>query len=462
MLLIRDLETEAEEIINIFPDKKSMHERFRYRTGDDLIHKAAELGYVLPYSEDISPLFSPIDLYGFTLANRFVVQPMEGYDSGPDGSPTELTARRYLRYARGGSSVIWSEAVSVSADGRSNPCQLWLHGKNTTNFSRLVDDVKTASREEGFNPFLVIQLTHSGRYSKPEGSPRPMAASSNPVLDRKAPYILTDDDLKRIQDEYVSAAKLAAQAGFDAVDLKACHGYLMIELLAARNRVKSIYGGEDTASRFRFMLETFERIKNEVQGIIVTARLGVSDLYQGGFGTGPDNEPDYSDALLLTSFLQSAGMRLLNITLGSPYHNPHVTRPFDTPVPGQKVPDEHPVAGVIRMIAATSLFQKKFPGMLFAGSAYSYLRQFAPNVGAAVIRNGDASLIGFGRNSFAYPDMPADLLKYGKANPSKVCIACSGCTRLIRNLRPGGCVIRDREIYGSELKKLIADERKQA
>lgn len=462
MLLIRDLETEAEEIINIFPDKKSMHERFRYRTGDDLIHKAAELGYVLPYSEDISPLFSPIDLYGFTLANRFVVQPMEGYDSGPDGSPTELTARRYLRYARGGSSVIWSEAVSVSADGRSNPCQLWLHGKNTTNFSRLVDDVKTASREEGFNPFLVIQLTHSGRYSKPEGSPRPMAASSNPVLDRKAPYILTDDDLKRIQDEYVSAAKLAAQAGFDAVDLKACHGYLMIELLAARNRVNSIYGGEDTASRFRFMLETFERIKNEVQGIIVTARLGVSDLYQGGFGTGPDNEPDYSDALLLTSFLQSAGMRLLNITLGSPYHNPHVTRPFDTPVPGQKVPDEHPVAGVIRMIAATSLFQKKFPGMLFAGSAYSYLRQFAPNVGAAVIRNGDASLIGFGRNSFAYPDMPADLLKYGKANPSKVCIACSGCTRLIRNLRPGGCVIRDREIYGSELKKLIADERKQA
>ncbi len=462
MLLIRDLETEAEEIINIFPDKKSMHERFRYRTGDDLIHKAAELGYVLPYSEDISPLFSPIDLYGFTLANRFVVQPMEGYDSGPDGSPTELTARRYLRYARGGSSVIWSEAVSVSADGRSNPCQLWLHGKNTTNFSRLVDDVKTASREEGFNPFLVIQLTHSGRYSKPEGSPRPMAASSNPVLDRKAPYILTDDDLKRIQDEYVSAAKLAAQAGFDAVDLKACHGYLMIELLAARNRVKSIYGGEDTASRFRFMLETFERIKNEVQGIIVTARLGVSDLYQGGFGTGPDNEPDYSDALLLTSFLQSAGMRLLNITLGSPYHNPHVTRPFDTPVPGQKVPDEHPVAGVIRMIAATSLFQKKFPGMLFAGSAYSYLRQFAPNVGAAVIRNGDASLIGFGRNSFAYPDMPADLLKYGKANPSKVCIACSGCTRLIRNLRPGGCVIRDREIYGNELKKLIADERKQA
>jgi 2,4-dienoyl-CoA reductase-like NADH-dependent reductase (Old Yellow Enzyme family) len=439
-----------------------MHERFRYRNSDDLIRKAVELGYELPYSEDISPLFSPIDLCGFTLANRFVVQPMEGYDSGPDGSPTELTARRYLRYARGGSSVIWSEAVSVSADGRSNPRQLWLHDKNATNYSRLVDDVKTASREEGFNPFFIIQLTHSGRYSKPEGYPRPLVASPNPVLDRIPPYILTDDDLKRIQDEYVSAAKLAAQAGFDAVDLKACHGYLMIELLGARNRVNSIYGGEDTASRFRFMLETFERIKSEVKGIIVTTRLGVSDLYQGGFGTSPDNGPDYSDALLLISNLQSSGMRLVNITLGSPYHNPYVTRPFDTPVPGQEVPDEHPLTGVIRMIAATSLFQKEFPGMLFAGSAYSYLRQFAPNVGAAVIRNGLASLIGFGRNSFAYPDMPADLMKSGKADPSRVCIACSGCTRLIRNLRPGGCVIRDREIYGNELKKLIADEKKQA
>lgn len=166
-----------------------------------------------------------------------------------------------------------------------------MHDKNATNYSRLVDDVKTASREEGFNPFFIIQLTHSGRYSKPEGYPRPLVASPNPVLDRIPPYILTDDDLKKIQDEYVSAAKLAAQAGFDAVDLKACHGYLMIELLGARNRVNSIYGGEDTASRFRFMLETFERIKSEVKGIIVTTRLGVSDLYQEALAPAPIMDP---------------------------------------------------------------------------------------------------------------------------------------------------------------------------
>lgn len=66
-------------------------------------------------------------------------------------------------------------------------------------------------------------------------------------------------------------------------------------------------------------------------------------------------------------------------------------------------------------------------------------------------------MIGFGRGSFAYPDLPLDLIRTGKADPAKVCIACSGCTRLIRNHHPGGCVIRDREIYGVELKKLIAD-----
>lgn len=95
--------------------------------------------------------------------------------------------------------------------------------------------------------------------------------------------------------------------------------------------------------------------------------------------------------------------------------------------------------------------------MQIVGSSYSYLRQYAPNVAAAVLNNKDATLIGFGRSSFAYPSLPDDLMNKGFADPDKVCIGCSGCSRLIANLRPGGCVIHDREIYGNELKKLIAD-----
>lgn len=433
-----------------------MHERFRYKTSEDLIRKALELGFVLPFSDDVTPLLENVKLGESTIPNRLVVQPMEGYDSDNEGAPSELTERRYLRYSAGASGVIWFEAVSVNHDGRSNPRQLWLNNKSSDKFAYLNEKIRKNSGINGGTPFLVIQLTHSGRYSKPEGKPAPRVAALNPLLDRTTPVVLSDDDLKRLQDQYVGAAKLASGAGFDAVDLKACHGYLMIELLAAKNRANSIFGGEDPEKRFKFFLETYDRIKYEVSGIKVTSRLNISDLYRGGFGVDENDQPDFTEPLMLVDQLRVRGIGMLNISMGSPYFNAHISRPYDTPLPGLKVPDEHPLQGVMRMINGTSLFQKRFPEILIAGSAYSYLRHYAPNVGAAIVKNGDASLIGFGRNSFAYPSMPLDLIKDGKADPSKTCITCSGCTRLIRSLHIGGCVIRDREIYGSELKKLVA------
>jgi 2,4-dienoyl-CoA reductase (NADPH2) len=434
-----------------------MHERFRYKTKFDLLEKARSLGLVLPYSDDISPLLKPATINGFSVPNRLVVQPMEGYDSNPDGSPSSLTRRRYLRYASGGSGTIWYEAVAVCHEGRSNPGQLWINKENVTAFASLNEEVRELARQSGKDPYLVIQITHSGRYSKPDGKQQPLVAALNSTLDKVEPYVLSDDDLKRIQDEYVIAARHSYDSGFDAIDIKACHGYLIIELLAARSRENSIYGGVDPSKRFRFLLETIDRIKTEVPGVAVTSRLNISDLYIGGFGVDVSGQIDFREPLMLVAELKNRGFDLINISMGSPYFNSYVTRPFDNPLPGQKIPDEHPLTGVINMINGTSLFQKKFPSISFVGSAFSYLRHFAPNVGAAVLKNGDASFIGFGRSSFAYPSLPLDLIEQGKADPSKVCISCSGCTRLIRNMRPGGCVIRDREIYGKELKKLIAD-----
>ena len=434
-----------------------MHGRFRYKNKNELLGEASELGLELPFSDDITPLLNSAEVGGFSVPNRLVVQPMEGYDSQADGAPSDLTERRYLRYANGGSGMIWFEAVAVSPEGRSNPAQLWINSPNAGNFRSLNDRIKKEAGEKGIMPMLVIQLTHSGRYSKPDCHPHPLAGAPNKILDKAVPHVLTDEELIDIQDKYVEAAKLSAEAGFDAIDIKACHGYLMIDLLAARSRRNSIYGGETPVSRFRFMLETFDRIKKEVPGMIITTRLNISDLYEGGFGVDSNNDTDFSEALLLVEELNKKGISMINISMGSPYFNPHVTRPYDTPLPGQKVPDEHPLAGVVKMINGTTQFQKRFPGIQFVGSAYSWLRQFAPNVGAAVVKNGYASFIGFGRSSFAYPSLPDDLKNEGRADPSKVCITCSGCTRLIRNFRPGGCVIRDREIYGKELKKLIAD-----
>lgn len=436
-----------------------MHERFKYKTQEDLIKKSKDLGFDLPYSDDITPLFKTYQLARFSIANRLVVQPMEGYDSENDGSPSELSIRRYMRYASGGSGIIWYEAVSVMHNGRSNPRQLWINKKNTDNYSRLNDDVRKNAMKQGIDPFLVVQLTHSGRYSKPEGSAKPQVAALNPLLDKIPPGILTDDDLKRIMDKFVEASKLAYKSGFNGIDIKACHGYLVVDLLSAKTRTNSIFGGDESPGRFRFLLETIDRIMYEVPGIIVTTRLGISDLYKGGFGVDEKGEPDFTEPLILLDHLKSRGISLINITMGSPYFNPHVSRPYDNPLPGQNKPAEHPLEGVARMIKSTSLFQERFPDIAMVGSAWSFLRHFAPNVGASVIRNGQASFMGFGRNSFAYPSMPLDLIKHGMADPGKFCITCSGCTRLIRSLRPGGCVIHDREIYGDELKKLIADEK---
>lgn len=434
-----------------------MHERFRYRTKGELLAKAEELGLELPYSDDISILFTPVSFAGVTVSNRFVVQPMEGYDSENDGSPSDLTRRRYLRYASGGSAVIWFEAVSAVPEGRSNPHQLWINKNNLDKYSRLNEEIRKTAIKQDYEPYIVMQLTHSGRYSKPEGKSEPLVAAANPVLDKIPPRILTDDELKRLIDMFVDASKLAYKSGFNAVDLKACHGYLIVDLLAAVERSDSIFGGTGMEKRFRFLIETFERVKYEVPDILVTTRLNISDLYQGGFGVDENGNPDFTEPVILVEKLKASGLRLLNITMGSPYHNPNVNRPFNNPVPGQILPDEHPLEGVMRMIKGTGYFQSRFPDISIVGSAYSYLRHFAPNVASGVLNNGMASLIGFGRNSFAYPSMPFDLKNKGKADPGKTCITCSGCTRLIKNLKPSGCVIHDREIYANELKKLIAD-----
>lgn len=135
-----------------------MHERFRYKTKNEILEKSSALGFELPYIDDISSLLTPLSIEGFTIPNRLVVQPMEGYDSETDGSPSSLTKRRYLRYATGGSGMIWFEAVAVSQDGRSNPNQLWLSENTSAAFSALNDEVRKAAGKIGINPLLVIQL----------------------------------------------------------------------------------------------------------------------------------------------------------------------------------------------------------------------------------------------------------------------------------------------------------------
>ncbi len=434
------------------------HERFHIKTLDELREKIGDLGLDIPLGEDLSVLGEPLTLGGRTVPNRFAVHPMEGFDSGPDGAPGPLSFRRYLRYARGGFGLIWMEATAVLHEARSNPCQLFMHEKNVDVFARLVEETRAAARERyGHEIAMVLQLTHSGRYSRPDGIPAPIIAHRSPVLDPKhnlpADYPLVSDDyLDRLQNVFARAAKLAAQAGFDGVDIKSCHRYLLAELHASFTR-EGKYGGS-FENRTRMLRETLARIAREEKGLFVTTRMNAFDAIRYPYGFGVDKEdyrvPDLAEPLRLVGELKELGVPLLNISIGNPYFNPHFGRPFDFPIKGSETPSEHPLEGIARFMGITRQLQKTYPGLPIIGSGYTWLRHLAPYAAAGAIGNGNATLFGIGRGAFAYPDTPRDVLTDGKMDPARCCVACSGCTQIMRDGIHTGCVVRDGEIYAEK------------
>jgi len=449
------------------------HEVFRFKDRAALEWRIAEFCLDIPLADDISCLFSPIMIAGKTLPNRFVIHPLEGADADADGTPSDLTFRRYRRFAQGGAAMIWFEATAVRRDGRSNPRQLLLSRNTADGFTKLVEETRRAGRQK-FGPnhslVLVLQLTHSGRFSKPEGKPAPVIAQPNPILDAwmgfPAGYpVIRDDELDSLEDDFVSAASLAAQAGFDGVDVKACHGYLVSELLASSNRLDSRYGGP-FENRVRFLVETSAKIKAKARRIFVTSRINAVDglPWPYGFGSSPRGEmqEDLGELKSLARNLADLGSPLLSLSLGIPAYNPHYGRPYNRPLAGQDVPDEHPLVGVARHLRLTAELQKSFPFLPVVGAGYSWLRQFFVHAAAAAVQTGKASLIGLGRLSLAYPAWPDDLARNGILDPQKTCLACSRCSQLLRGGGPVGCVVRDTSIYGGEYRRIRRKIRRES
>jgi 2,4-dienoyl-CoA reductase-like NADH-dependent reductase (Old Yellow Enzyme family) len=432
------------------------HAKFRFRSASGLLAEAARLGLDIPYQEDLSPLLGRASLAGRAVPNRLAVLPMEGADAESEGGPSDATRRRYLRYAEGGAGLIWVEATAVRPDGRSNPRQLLLAERTVGDFARLVDTIRAAAKKAwgpSHAPLLVLQLTHSGRFAKPEGAPRPRIVQHNPYLDPlhglPPDYpLVPDSELASIRDDFVEAADLAASAGFDGVDVKACHGYLYSETLAAHGREGSRYGGP-FPDRARLLLETVRLIREEAPGHAVTCRLSATDLvpFPFGFGMDPDapDRPDLAEAKTLVGLLSGAGVSFLALSLGIPAWKPHFGRPFDEPVPGGPVPPEHPLEGVARHLRVASEIQLAAPRVAVVGAGYSWLRAFGPGVAAAMVASGRTAVAGWGRGALAYPDFAADLIREGRFASRKACTTCSLCSHLLRRQERVGCAVRDPE-----------------
>jgi len=442
----------------------SRHERFDYADADALLAKSANLGVEIPFRRDLSVLFEKVPIAGRSAPTRFCIHPMDGGDGAADGAPTNLTFRRYERYARGGSGLIWFEATAVTTAGRSSPRQLLLSEETVGDFGRLVDAVRAAARSTmgaGHEPILIVQLTHPGRFCRPGGKPRPFLVRRNPRLDEIQKIAddspLEDDGaIDRLQDDFERTAHLAARAGFDGVDIKACHGYLVSDLLAAFTREESRYGGA-FENRSRFLLETAGRIRRTRPSLIVTSRINAFDGidHPHGFGAARTDATteDLSEPTALLDGLHALGAPLANVSLGIPYLNSHLGRPFDRPFKGAPLPSEHPLAGVARLVRITGALQKAVPDLPLVGTGYSWLRRFFPNVGAAAVAARKAAFVGVGRIAFAYPDFVRDLIDHGALDSEKVCVGCSSCSQIMRDGGRAGCVVRDAEIYGSEYRK---------
>ncbi len=468
-----------------------MAKYFKYKSIDDLLAENDRLGIDLQFDTDLSILFSSITVAGRPVGNRFCIHPMEGCDGELDGSPGELTFRRYRRFGAGGAKLIWGEATAVNLSARANPRQIVLHEKNKGHFARLVQECREAHRQNFSSDqdlLFGLQLTHSGRYSYP----RPQIVAHDPLLDPKTIAdrstgavvdenypLLSDAELEALIPDYVQAARLAWEVGFDFVDVKQCHRYLLNELLGAKNR-SGKYGGS-FENRTRLAREIITAIRNEVPHLILTTRMNAFDGIP--YQKGPDNvgEPVFTpipvengwgidpsmpvlahlaEPIRWIGEMQSLGVSLVNITLGNPYAQPHFGRPFEYPPPDGYESPEHPLVGVNRHFKIAGVLQETYPHLPMVGTGYSYLQEFLPQAGAANIRNGKISFVGLGRASLAQPDLIKQLADHGVMDRKRICRTFSYCTAMMRAKDhplvqyPAGCPPFDKEAY-SEIWKEI-------
>lgn len=400
------------------------------------------VGAELPFDADVvhgpsSPLAGPVSFSGLTAGNRFCVHPLEGWDSDVEGRPTSSTRERWRRMGQGGAKLIWAESAAVRPDGRSTPTQLLVADRTVSDLAALrqlaVDEHERVHGDVS-NLVVGLQLTHSGRMSHPapHGVPAPVAVRRHPHMDATIgpppdQPLLTDDELYALAHDFVRAAVNAAYAGFDFVDLKACHGYLHHELLGAYERPGDFGGSLENRTRFlRIVIDGVRAIRRDLPlALRVSAFDTVTHVPDAdGFGRpiteGPHrywfgtddsgHEVDLTEPIQLMRMLRDLDVSLVSITGSSPSCARHFQRPARRLTGDDYEPPEDPLVGVARHVHVTGALKAAVPELVYVGSAYSYLQQWLPNVAQAAVRQGLADVVGLGRMHLAYNMFPADVI----------------------------------------------------
>lgn len=462
------------------------------KTVSDFRRLVSSLNIQIPCDDKVetgsaSPLLQPVQhqsINGKQIGNRFVVQPMEGWDGTTTGGTSEEMLRRWGRFGESGAKVIFGgEAMAVRPDGRANPNQLILNRENQSGISALRDALINSHKAHyGSTNDLVIgfQLTHSGRFCRPVDKKHlePRIAYRHPILDSKFGIstdesIFSDEEIEALIGDYVTAAQIAADVGADFVDLKHCHGYLLHEFLSARSRPGRFGGSFE--NRTRILREIVTRIRESGNSIEIAVRLSAFDTvpfkpdstraepgklgpgipedfsnflpYTWGFGVNQQNpvEADFTEPLEFLLLCRKLGIKLVNLTAGSPYYNPHIQRPAAFPPSDGYQPAHDPLIDVARQLNAVRELKRRGPkDLIIIGTAYSYLQEYLPNVAQAAIREGWTDLVGVGRMALSYPAFLADAASGQNLETKLICRTFSDCTTAPRNGLKSGCYPLDK------------------
>lgn len=373
--------------------------------------------------------------------------------------------------------------MAIRPDGRANPNQLIISEETKGGLAELCEILLTAHRQRfgtGDDPVIGFQLTHSGRFCKPNDKKRlePRVAYRHPILDRKFgvvsnDQVFTDGEIDQLVRQYVTAARIAWNVGADFVDLKHCHGYLLHEFLGAFTR-EGKYGGS-FENRTRILREIVRGIRADANNIDLGVRLSAFDFvpfrpdpgrsapgklgpgipedfseclpYRFGFGIKQTNpvEYDLSETTQFIRLCSELSVKIINLTAGSPYYNPHIQRPAAYPPSDGYQPAHDPLIDVARQINVVRELKDSAPaGLVFIGSAYSYLQEYLPHVAQFVVRNGWTDMVGIGRMTLSYPGIFADAVKDGALSAKSICRTFSDCTTAPRNGLISGCYPLDK------------------
>jgi 2,4-dienoyl-CoA reductase-like NADH-dependent reductase (Old Yellow Enzyme family) len=267
--------------------------------------------------------------------------------------------------------------------------------------------------------------------------------------------------INEVADAYGKAVELSIEAGFDAIEIHAGHGYLISQFLSPYTNHRTDEYGGSFENRTRFFREIAEGIQKAAPGLELSSRLSIFDIFPfikgedgvghpmeweghypyafGGDGTGMNMDENLEEPVRFVKMMQEYGVGLICATIGSPYYNVHMQRPAYYPVSdGYEMP-EHPLYNVSRHIKAVKRLRELCPGIKVVGSGYTCLQEYLPAAAEYAVGHNETDFVGIGRMVLSYPEICADSLAGKPLDRCRICRTFGDCTSAPRNGMISGC-----------------------